>query len=123
MQSFHNVFLSFLHRAGLIRKHKETEVPPRFWGVVYDDFMTRTYVIAPVPLNLVLGFVRWLWFLAVRGVPMAPLDRALQRRAVFDRWPTVERASACGRIFFVSTMGPPWEGEFRKFKFTIKEVE
>ena len=38
------------------------EIPyPKFYGVAYYDFLMRRMLFAPIPLNILVGWLIWLW--------------------------------------------------------------
>jgi len=61
----------------IIKKIKEGQTAPRFYGLVKRDWVRNEYVLAPMPFNLILGLfwallanIRWSWI----QVLMSPRD-------------------------------------------------
>jgi hypothetical protein len=63
----------------LVRRVEYGHICPWGWGQFSHDWASRACLVAPIPLNLVFGIVRYLYFACVIGVPKHPNESAFRR--------------------------------------------
>lgn len=53
----------------LLREVREMEIVPRGYGIVRPNYATRSVLVAPIPLNLLMRWTEdFMWWLACAGV-------------------------------------------------------
>lgn len=51
----------------LFREVHQGEMIPRGWGIAYRSWRRASATAMPIPLNMIVGLLRWLWFSCLRA--------------------------------------------------------
>ena len=82
----------------LFREVRQGEMFPRFYGRAWHSWARDTATCMPIPLNVVAGFLRWLYFTCVQGFARHHNDQ--HGRHYFCR------CENCGRVLRAPTDAP-----------------
>jgi len=55
------------------------------WGLAWRDWETLRAVILPVPLNLIAGAARWLYYRVLQGIGQSKMEKAQFRARYFEK--------------------------------------
>ena len=89
----------------LVRRVHRGERFPRFFGRAWVSWCDDATVAVPIPLNVVVGFLRWLYFATLHGWPRHHHDAHSRR---FDMCV----CRRCGRLMRDPPSGPWRQQEF-----------
>ena len=51
----------------LVREVRNGEMIPRGWGIAYRSWHRSASTAMPIPLNMIVGILRWLWHSCLRA--------------------------------------------------------
>lgn len=63
----------------LLKKVGEAEAMPRGYGFAWQNPARNTFIVMPIPLNLIASFVRLVYFWMVRGFYPIKIDRLISK--------------------------------------------